>query len=79
MSRRCRRALAERGMEDIGIANVSIPASGFDWRLTVIREALRHHPEVKLVIWELVERFPRDGHQAFAELGTAGEVLRSPG
>lgn len=70
-------ALAARGL-DLHVANVSIPASGFDWRLSVIREALRHHPEIKLVIWELVEVFPRDGHQAFGDLASAREILASP-
>lgn len=71
------RDLAAQGA-DLHVANVSIPASGFDWRLTVLREALRHHPEIRMVIWELVEVFPRDGHQAFADLGTTGELLSSP-
>lgn len=70
-------ALAARG-ETLHVANVSIPASGFDWRLTVVREALAHHPEIKLVIWELVEAFPRDGHQAFGDLATSGEILTAP-
>ncbi|WP_193143383.1 hypothetical protein [Meridianimarinicoccus sp. MJW13] len=70
-------ALAERGVS-AHVANVSIPASGFDWRLTVLREALKHHPEIKLVIWELVEVFPRDGHQTFGDLARPGELLSSP-
>ena len=70
-------ALAARGL-DLHVANISIPASGFDWRLTAIHEALKHHPEIKLVIWELVEVFPRDGHQAFGDLATPGEILSAP-
>lgn len=70
-------ALAERG-QPLHVANISIPASGFDWRLTVIREALKHHPEIKLVIWELVEVFPRDGHQAFGDLATTRQILAAP-
>ena len=70
-------ALAARG-ETLHVANVSIPASGFDWRLTAVREALAHHPEIRLVIWELVEVFPREGHQAFGDLATAGQILAAP-
>lgn len=70
-------ALAARGIT-ARVANVSIPASGFDWRLSVIREALKHHPEIRLVIWELVEVFPREGHQAFGDLATPGEILSAP-
>jgi len=71
------KALAERG-QTLHVANVSIPASGFDWRLSVIREALKHHPEIKLVVWELVEVFPRDGHQAFGDLARPAEILSAP-
>lgn len=68
--------LAARGL-DLHVANVSIPASGFDSRLTLIREAVEHH-EPRLVIWGLVEAFPRDGHQVFADLARPGEVAASP-
>jgi hypothetical protein len=70
-------ALAARG-KTLHVANVSIPASGFDWRLTAVREALAHHPEIKLVIWELVEVFPREGHQAFGDLATPSQILTAP-
>ncbi|WP_281932455.1 hypothetical protein [Roseibium album] len=71
------KALAARGIE-VGIANVSVPAAGFDERLTIIREALTHHENVKLIIWGVVEAFPRDGHQIFANLAQPGEVFSSP-
>jgi hypothetical protein len=70
-------ALAARGVE-ASIANLSIPAAGVDWQISVLRETLKHHPEVKLVIWGVVEALPRDGHQAFADLATPGEILSSP-
>lgn len=70
-------ALAARGL-NLHVANFSIPASGFDWRPSVVREAMRHHPEVRLVIWDLPEAFPRDGHQVFGDLATPGEILAAP-
>ena len=71
------KALAASG-QDLHVVNISIPASGFDWRLTAIREALEHHPEIRLVIWELVEVFPREGHQAFGDLATPGQIFAAP-
>lgn len=70
-------ALAARG-QDLHVANISEPAAGLDIRLTKIREALAHHPEIKMIIFDLAEALPRDGHQAFGDLGTVGEVLTAP-
>jgi len=70
--------LAGEGV-DAKIVNFSIPASGLDIRLTLARELLEHHtPPPKLLVISMVEQFPREGHQAFGDLATAGDVLRSP-
>lgn len=69
-------ALAERGL-NLHVANISIPAAGFDSRLTTIRETLRHQ-DIKLLVWGLAEAFPRDGHQVFADLARPTELLGSP-
>lgn len=68
--------LAERGI-DVRIANFSLPASGFDVRLPIVRELLEQH-DPDLVVISVVEQFPREGHQAFGDLASAGEVLQSP-
>ncbi len=62
---------------DARVANFSLPASGYDIRLTLAREALETH-DVKLLVVSLVEQFPRDGHQAFADLATRRDILTSP-
>lgn len=69
-------ALAAKG-QPLHVVNLSLAASGYDLQLTLAREALETRP-VKLLVVSLVEQFPRDGHQAFADLGTAGEVVGSP-
>lgn len=68
--------LAEAGIE-AHLVNFSLPASGFDIRYVLAREALETR-EVKLLVISLVEQFPREGHQAFGDLATTGEVLTSP-
>jgi hypothetical protein len=71
-------ALADLGRPGLHVANISLPAAGLDIRLTTLREALRAHPEIRLVVLGMVEALPRDGHQAFGDLATAGEVLGAP-
>lgn len=71
-------ALDGRGRPGIHVANISEPAAGLDIRLTKLREAFRHHPEIRLVVFGITEALPRDGHQAFGDLATPGEVLAAP-
>lgn len=70
-------ALAGLG-DDLVLANISEPASGLDIRLTKIRHALETHPEIKLIVLGVVEALPRDGHQAFRDLATPGEIATAP-
>jgi len=69
--------LEQRGL-NLHVANLSMPASGMDIRVVEAREALRSHPEIKLMVISVVEAFPRDGHQAFGDLATTGDILGSP-
>ncbi len=62
---------------DKRVVNFSLPASGFDIRLTLARELLEAR-DVELLVISLVEQFPRDGHQAFRDLATAADILNSP-
>ena len=59
------------------VVNLSLAASGYDLQLTLAREALETR-QVKLLVVSLVEQFPRDGHQAFADLANAGDIVASP-
>ena len=68
--------LTELGF-DVNIANFSLPAAGFDVRLALAQELLAEKQPDFLVI-SVVEQFPRHGHQAFGDLATVGELLRSP-
>jgi hypothetical protein len=69
-------ALAARGLP-WRVANFSLPASGMDVRLTLLNELLRTK-RPKLVVISVVERLPRDGHQAFGTLAPATEILAAP-
>lgn len=71
------RQLAERG-SPLRVVDLSLPASGMDIRVTQVREALAAHPEIRLLVFAVVEALPRDGHQAFGDLGSTAEVLTSP-
>lgn len=70
------KALAERGIT-AHLVNFSLPASGFDVRYSIAREALENR-KVRLLVISLVEQFPREGHQAFGDIATASDVLTSP-
>ncbi|MBB6226865.1 hypothetical protein [Polymorphobacter multimanifer] len=70
-------ALAARCGRPIKVANFALPASGMDIRLTLLDELLETK-RPRLVVFDTVERLPRDGHQAFADLARTSEVLGSP-
>lgn len=69
-------ALARHG-ENLRVVNFALPATGFDIRETLAEEVLRTK-RVKLLVVDLTEKFPRDGHQAFGDLATAGQILHAP-
>lgn len=75
-SPRLEKYLADRGRE-LNVVNLSIPSSGMDIRFTEARELLEEK-QVKLLVISVVEALPRDGHQAFGDLETAGEIFKSP-
>lgn len=69
--------LAKRGMP-LEVFDLSLPAAGMDIRVAQAREVLTARPEVKLLVFSVVEALPRDGHQAFADLASAREIVSSP-
>jgi hypothetical protein len=69
--------LREKG-HPLRVLDMSLPASGMDIRVAQVREALRAKPGIKLIVIDVPEGLPRDGHQAFGDLAPAPEVLSSP-
>lgn len=69
-------ALKDRGI-DAHVVNFSLPSSGFDIRDTILRETFTEK-KPRLIVFSVVEAFPRDGHEAFGELATLGEVAGAP-
>lgn len=69
--------LADRGL-NLALENISLPSAGYDLRLTKIALALEAHPEIKMIVFGVNEAMPRDGHQAFGDLGRTNEILHSP-
>ncbi len=59
------------------VANFALPAAGMDIRLTLLDELLLTK-RPRLVVIDVTERLPRDGHQAFADLARPSEILTSP-
>ena len=59
------------------VVNFSMPAAGFDVRLTKLRELLSRR-KIKFLVFGVVEALPRDGHQAFGELANVREILTAP-
>jgi hypothetical protein len=70
-------ALANKGRA-LHVLNMSIASSGFDLYTAEVNEALRAHPEIRLVVVNVVETFPREGHQAFKDIASTGDVLHDP-
>ncbi len=69
-------ALKARGI-DAAVVNFSLPSTGFDIRDTIIRE-LYSEKKPRLIVFSVVEAFPRDGHEAFGEIATEGEIAGAP-
>jgi hypothetical protein len=69
-------ALKARGI-DAHVVNCSLPSSGFDIRASILRETFAVK-KPRLIVFSVVEAFPRDGHEAFGELATSGEVAGAP-
>lgn len=69
-------ALAARGVT-ARVVNFSLPSSGFDIRETIVEELLANR-DVKLLVFDVVEAFPRDGHEAFGNVASVGELLQAP-
>jgi len=69
-------ALRQRGL-NLHVVNFALPATGYDIRETLADEVLRNK-NVKLLVIDVTENLPRDGHQAFGDLATVGQILHAP-
>ena len=69
--------LERRGL-NYNVVDLSLPSDGMDIRVVEAREALLTHPETRLLVISVVEALPRDGHQAFGDLASVGDILSSP-
>lgn len=70
-------SLAVRG-RPLRVVNFSLPAQGMDVRLAEAAELLNSDKKVRLLVIDVPEALPRDGHQAFADLSTVGQALTAP-
>lgn len=70
-------ALRARG-RDLRVLNMSVVASGMDFRVAQAREVFRARPNLRLLIVPVVEALPRDGHQAFGAVASLDDIVRSP-
>ena len=59
------------------VVNLSIAAVGLDVRSSQLHNLLSRR-KIKLLVYSVDERLPRDGHQAFGDLATVSEILTAP-
>lgn len=70
-------ALAARGY-NVKVVNFALASTGFDIRDTILRELFAARDGIKLVVFDVSEVFPRDGHEAFGDIAPVGEILSAP-
>lgn len=62
----------------VHVANLSLPQDGRNLHYEVTKELLATHPEVKLIVYSLIEHASRTGHPAFRDVADTGDVLHAP-
>lgn len=62
----------------VHVANFSVPQDGRDLHYVVTRELLATHPEVRLILYSLIEHASRTGQPAFRNIADTGDVLDEP-
>lgn len=60
------------------VVNLSMPEDGRDLHYALTRELLATHPEVKLILYSLVEHASRTGHPGYRHIADTSDVLRAP-
>lgn len=69
-------ALAARGIK-ARVVNFALPSTGFDIRETIAAELLATR-RVKLIVFDVIEALPRDGHEAFGEVASTAQMFNAP-
>jgi len=70
--------LSEKLGRPVHVANLSVPQDGRDLHYALTKELLNTHPEVRLILYSLVEHVSRTGHPAFPDVADTGDVLHAP-
>ena len=70
--------LAAKLGRPVHVANLSLPQDGRNLHYEMTKELLATHPEVKLIVYSLIEHASRTGHPAFRDVADTGDVLRAP-
>lgn len=69
-------ALAARGAPR-RVVNFALPSTGFDIRDTIANELLSTR-KVDLIVFDVGEIFPRDGHEAFGDVASLKQLATAP-
>ncbi|RZF64130.1 hypothetical protein EWE75_12325 [Sphingomonas populi] len=70
--------LSEKLGRPVHVANLSMPQDGRNLHYELTKELLATHPEVKLILYSLIEHASRTGHPAFRNVADTRDVLTSP-
>ncbi|MDF0489788.1 hypothetical protein PX554_16760 [Sphingomonas sp. H39-1-10] len=62
----------------VHVANLSLPQDGRNLHYEMTKELLATHPEVRLILYSLIEHASRTGHPAFRDVADTSDVLRAP-
>lgn len=64
--------------QNVQVANVSLPQEGRNVHYAVAKRLMETQPELKTIVFSVVEEMPRRGHPAFRNLADAGDVVKAP-
>ncbi|MCX7283804.1 MAG: hypothetical protein NTX28_07140 [Novosphingobium sp.] len=63
---------------EVRVVNFSMPQDGRNAHFALTKLLLQHHPEVKLIVLDIIEQSARKGHPAFRNIADVNDVLKSP-
>ncbi|MDE8652203.1 hypothetical protein [Novosphingobium album (ex Liu et al. 2023)] len=70
--------LSHRLGRPIHVANLAMPKDGRDLHYALTRQLLETHPEVRLIIYSVIEHPSRTGHPAFRSVADSRDVVSEP-
>ncbi|WP_150124990.1 hypothetical protein [Tsuneonella mangrovi] len=62
----------------VHVANLSLPQEGDDAHYVIVKQLLRDHPEVKLIVLSAIGQMPREAHPAFRDMADARDIAAAP-